>query len=169
MTELQHLTFGKEDANITVEAFINFACPYCKHYFFAADEVLTPYIENGDVKYIVKHFDKTKQHLLKGTVANIHLDYDDPDEAIKYIRDLYETQEEWTVSFETIERKMEDELRLAPQKHADDRSLAINRETFERDITGIPTVFINGERFDFDPVEDNQKTIQEKLEKALLN
>ena len=64
---------------------------------------------------------------------------------------------------------MEDELRLAPQKHADDRSLAINRETFGRDITGIPTVFINGERFDFDPVEDNQETIQEKLEKSLLN
>ncbi|PWG67463.1 hypothetical protein DEM28_28415, partial [Enterobacter mori] len=33
MTEITHLTFGSDDAAITVESFINFACPYCKNYF----------------------------------------------------------------------------------------------------------------------------------------
>ena len=49
MTEIQHLTVGSKDANITVEAFINFACPYCSHYFAAADEVLEPYINENKV------------------------------------------------------------------------------------------------------------------------
>ncbi|GGI02776.1 MULTISPECIES: thioredoxin domain-containing protein [Mammaliicoccus] len=167
MTEIQHLTLGNKDANITVEAFINFACPYCAHYFAAADEVLEPYINDGSVQYVIKHFDKTKQRLLKGTVANIHLDYNDPEETLKIIRHLYDTQEEWTLNFETIERKMEYDLSLSPQKNADDRSLAIHQETFERGIKGIPTVFINNEKFEFSPTEDDVATIQEKLKKAL--
>ncbi|WP_239747768.1 thioredoxin domain-containing protein [Mammaliicoccus sp. P-M56] len=167
MTEIQHLTAGNKEANITVEAFINFACPYCSQYFAAADEVLEPYINDGSVQYIIKHFDKTKQRLLKGTVANIYLDYNDPEETFEIIRHLYGTQEEWTLNFETIERKMEHELGLSPQKNADDRSLAIHQETFERGITGVPSVFINGEKFEFNPTEDDKATIQEKLEKAL--
>lgn len=167
MTTIQHLTVGNKEANITVEAFINFACPYCSHYFAAADEVLKPYINDGSVQYIIKHFDKTKQRLLKGTVANIYLDYNDPEETFEIIRHLYGTQEEWTLNFETIERKMEQELALSPQKNADNRSLAIHQETFERGITGVPSVFINGEKFEFNPTEDDKATIKEKLEKAL--
>ncbi len=167
MTEIQHLTVGSKDANITIEAFINFTCPYCLNYFAAADEVLEPYINENKVQYIVKHFDKKKQRLLKGTVANIYLDYDDPEETFKIIRYLYETQDEWTLNFETIERKMEHELGLSPQKNADDRSLAIMQKTFERGIKGVPTVFINDEKFEFNPVEDDKETIQEKLRNAL--
>ena len=62
---------------------------------------------------------------------------------------------------------MEHELGLSPQKNADDRSLAIMQETFERGIKGVPTVFINDEKFEFNPVEDDKETIQEKLRNAL--
>ena len=30
MSEIKHLTIGEQRAPITVESFINFACPYCK-------------------------------------------------------------------------------------------------------------------------------------------
>lgn len=41
------------------------------------------------------------------------------------------------------------------------------QETFERGIKGVPTVFINDEKFEFNPVEDDKETIQEKLRNAL--
>lgn len=163
MTEITHLTFGSDDAAITVESFINFACPYCKNYFKAADKTLQPLIEQGKVKHVIKHFDKTKQGLLKGTIANIYLDYHQPDETLKIIHKLYDTQREWKVSFAAIEGKMEQEFKLTPRNSADARSLAIHTETFERGINGIPTVFINGEKFEFNPLEDTQSVIESKL------
>ena len=62
---------------------------------------------------------------------------------------------------------MEDEFNLALNKAADERSLAITAEAFERGITGIPTVFIDGEKFVFNPLEDDEVTIVEKLSEQL--
>lgn len=167
MTEVKHLTFGSKNAPITIESFITFACPFCKNYFKAADHALTPHIESGEVQHVVKHFDKTKQALLKGTVANIHLNYDKPEETLAIIRQLYDTQDQWKVSFATVEDKMANEFNLTPQKDADERSLAINEETFERGIKGIPTVFINNEKFEFNPLKDEQDKIESLLNEAI--
>ena len=169
MTEINYLTIGSESAPIKVESFINFACPYCKNYFFAADTVLKPLIDQGKVQHTIKHFDKTKQGLLKGTVANIYLNYQQPEKTLDIIRELYNTQTQWKVNFATIETKMEEEFNLVPCKEADDRSLAINEEAFERGIKGIPTVFINGNLFEFNPLEDKQETIETKLTEQLNN
>ncbi|WP_259338966.1 hypothetical protein [Staphylococcus shinii] len=51
-------------------------------------------------------------------------------------------------------------LNLTPNKEADERSLAINEETFERGIKGIPTVFINEVQFEFNPLKDEQSEIE---------
>ena len=167
MTEINYLTIGSESAPIKVESFINLACPYCKNFFFAADTVLKPFIDQGKVQHTIKHFDKTKQGLLKGTIANIYLNYQRPEETLDIIRELYQTQAQWKVSFSTIEAKMEEEYNLTPHKEADDRSLAIHEEAFERGIKGIPTVFINGNSFEFKPLEDKQETIETKLTEQL--
>ncbi|MCG7338093.1 DsbA family protein [Staphylococcus sp. ACRSN] len=167
MTEVKHLTFGDVNAPITVESFINFACPYCKNYFKAADRALSDLIKAGKVKHSIKHFDKTKQGLLKGTIANIYLDYEQPEETLNIIHQLYDTQEDWKKSFTIIEQTMEQKFNLKPQKAADERSLAIAKETFERGIGGIPTVFIDGNKFEFNPLEDSVEEIATKLKAQL--
>lgn len=167
MTEIKHLTFGSNDAPIKVESFINFACPYCKNYFYAADTVLTPLVEQGKVQHVIKHFDKTKQALLKGTVANIYLDYQQPEKTLEIIRELYQAQNQWKVDFSTIETKMKQAFNLSPHKEADERSLAIHEEAFERGIKGIPIVFINDNPFEFNPLDDDQETIEAKLNKQI--
>ncbi|MDK9868220.1 thioredoxin domain-containing protein [Staphylococcus equorum] len=163
MTEVKHLTLGSPNAPVKVESFINLACPYCKNYFKAADQSLKPLIDQGKVQHVIKHFDKTKNGLLKGTVANIHLDYQNTDETLEIIRKLYDTQKEWTVDFATIEEKMQKQFNLSPQKEADERSIAITEEAVSRVIKGIPTVFINDKKFEFNPLEDEQSTIETKL------
>lgn len=167
MSEIKHLIIGNQQAPIIVESFINFACPYCKNYFKAADKTLQKYIASGKVKHIIKHFDKTKQGLLKGTVANIYLDYEQPQETLNFIHQLYDTQQEWKQSFTEIEKKMEEEFKLIPQQVVDERSLEITKETFERGISGIPTVFINGMKFEFNPLKDSEDEIANKLTQQL--
>ena len=105
MTEINYLTIGSESAPIKVESFINLACPYCKNFFFAADTVLKPFIDQGKVQHTIKHFDKTKQGLLKGTIANIYLNYQRPEETLDCIRELYQTQAQWKVSFRQLKPK----------------------------------------------------------------
>ena len=72
------------------------------------------------MKHVIKHFDKTKQGLLKGTVANIYLDYEQPQETLKFIHQLYDTQQTWKQSFAIIEKKMEEDFKLTPQQAADE-------------------------------------------------
>src|SRR5699024_5950336 len=81
---------------------------------------------------VIKHFDKTKQALLKGTVANIYLDYQQPEKTLEIIRELYQTQNQWKVDFSTIEAKMKQAFNLSPHKEADERYLAIHEEALER-------------------------------------
>src|SRR5699024_6608647 len=90
-----------------------------------------PFIDQGKVQHTIKHFDKTKQGLLKGTIANIYLNYQRPEETLDIIRELYQTQAQWKVSFSTIEAKMEEEYNLTPHKEADDRSLSTHRELYQ--------------------------------------
>ncbi|HLR19342.1 MAG TPA: thioredoxin domain-containing protein [Staphylococcus sp.] len=163
MTKVTYLTLGSSNATIKVESFINLACPYCKNYFKAADQSLKSLIDQGKVQHVIKHFDKTKQGLLKGTIANIHLDYEDVGETLKIMRELYDSQKAWTQDFATVEQKMQQDFNLSPQKEADDRSLAITEEAVKREIKGIPTVFINGKKFEFNPLKDLQRTIETKL------
>lgn len=58
------LSYGKKDAPVKVEVFLNLACPYCATFFQAADETLPSYMENGQVQYVVKHYDKPREMLL---------------------------------------------------------------------------------------------------------
>ncbi|GGA26150.1 thioredoxin domain-containing protein [Paenibacillus physcomitrellae] len=64
------LSCGREDAPVKVEVFLNLACPYCATFFQAADDVLPPYLASGQVQYVIKHYDKPREMLLYGTLAN---------------------------------------------------------------------------------------------------
>src|SRR5699024_136212 len=90
-------------------------------------------------------------------------DYEDVGETLKIMRELYDSQKAWTQDFATVEQKMQQDFNLSPQKEADDRSLAITEEAVKREIKGIPTVFINGKKFEFNPLKDLQRTIETKL------
>src|SRR5699024_7652604 len=150
-----------------VEVFVYCVSPACQNYSDAAATVVTAVVEQGEVQHLIKHLDKTKQALLKGTVANIYLDYQQPEKTLEIIRELYQTQNQWKVDFSTIEAKMKQAFNLSPHKEADERSLAIHEEAFERGIKGIPTVFINDNPFEFNPLDDDQETIEAKLNKQI--
>lgn len=160
--EAMHL--GEWDAPVKVEAFVNMACPYSVNFFKAADKVLIPLTDEGMVSYTIKHFDKPKVRLLHGAIANLYLDYSNPERAYNIMKEMFENQKEWaSADSKFIVKKMEEEYGLEEQSRTMSLSLAITKETQERGVGGIPTVFINGEPFKF-----NLKGGPTSIEKELI-
>lgn len=157
--EVKHLVLGSDESETTIESFINIGCPFCSTYIKVVDEIFTPYIESKKVKHVIKHVDRTNGALLKGTVAGTYLNYDEPEKAYEDMKNLLETRPEWTGSFEETLMKLE-ALNLVEQVGQASRTREILSEATERGVRVVPTVFINGEKFEF-PVKGEDAEIKE--------
>jgi len=163
--EVKHLVLGSDEAETTIESFINIGCPFCSTYIKVVDEIFTPYIESKKVKHVIKHVDRTNGALLKGTVAGTYLNYDEPEKAYEDMKNLLETRPEWTGSFEETLMKLE-ALNLVEQVGQASRTREILSEATERGVRVVPTVFINGEKFEF-PVKGEDAEIEEAFKTKL--
>ncbi|WP_072710548.1 thioredoxin domain-containing protein [Lacicoccus alkaliphilus] len=157
--EVRHLVLGSEEAATTVESYINMGCPFCSTYIEVIDEIFAPHIESGEVKHIIKHVDRTNGALLKGAVAGTYLNIHEPEKTYEDMKHLLETRPEWTASFEEALMKLET-LGLVEQEGHGARSKEILDEAAERGVRVVPTVFIDGDKFDF-PVKGTNEEIAE--------
>jgi glutaredoxin len=163
--KVKHLVLGTEEAATTIESYINMGCPFCSTYIEVIDEIFAPHIESGKVKHIIKHVDRTNGALLKGSVAGAYLNIDDPDKAYEDMKHLLETRPEWTGSFEETLMKLE-ALGLVEQEGHGRHSKEILNEAAERSVRVVPTVFIDGDKFDF-PVKGTNEEIAEAFSRKL--
>lgn len=169
MTEytVKPLHLGSEDAATKVEVFINLACPFSVNFFKAADKVIKPQADAGNISYTIKHFDKPKVRLLHGAIANQFLDPSDAEKTYDVMKDLFENQGTWvSQGSAAIQHKMTGEYGLKEQADAVDLSLTVTGEALERGVDSVPTVFINGEKLDFD-VKRGPTAIEKELNEAL--
>jgi len=161
------LSYGKDTAPVKVEVFLNLACPYCATFFQAADETLIPYIQNGQVQYVIKHYDKPREMLLYGTLANAFLDYSNPQKVYELMKDLFAKQSEWhEIDSHSIKKLLSEEYGLQEQPENIELSLKIIEEAIKRKVTMVPTVFINGKEFQY-PVEIDADGLKMEVELAL--
>lgn len=167
--DIEYLTVGLEHAAIEVEAFVNLGCPYSAKFFEIASEVIKPYTDDGHVKFVVKHVDRIKGQLLRGTVANHFVDHDDPAEGITVMKTLFERQNEWVNSFRETLDMCEHTLGLPENNAADDRGAEVLEDFNARGLKIVPTVFINGEHLsEYQPAKQSKdeivKVITERIE-----
>ena len=168
--EKYYLTIGEVDAPIVVESYINIGCPDTVNYFEAAYTTFDDLIDEGKVKHVIKHIDRTNGLLLKGTVANAHLDYEQPEKSYKILRDLFSTQSVWSTSYELMLDKLNRQLYLKEEQGSGKRSKLVIEEANAREIKEIPTVFINGKQllFDFDDsIENISALLRQEVKKEL--
>lgn len=163
----KYLTKGSEDAPLKLEAFLNLACPGSAAFYNYAKEILPTYIENGQIQYIVKLYDKPREELLPGTLVHLALDYSKPEETFQVIDKLYATQPEWRdLPDKEIKALLIREYNQQQEERKENTaiSLSITGEAIERDVQGVPTIFINGERkaLTFPLQEEQVKTIIEE-------
>lgn len=158
--DIEYLTVGLEHAAIEVEAFVNLACPYSAKFFEIAQEVIKPYTDNGHVKLVIKHVDKTKNQLLRGTIANNYIDHEDPVEGFAAMKQLFASQDMWANSFRKTLEMCEDTLGLPERTSAYERGVAVMEDYNARGLKIVPTVFINGEQLTaYKPAEQSKEEI----------
>lgn len=167
VVENAFLSYGVSDAPVKVEVFLNLACPYCATFFEAADEILTPYINNGKVQYVIKHYDKPREMLLYGTLANLFFDYNAPERIYEIMKELFRKQSEWSESdSDSIKKMLTEQYGLKEEPDTIEISLKITAEAIKRQVKMVPTVFINDKEFQF-PVELDAKALRDEVDKAL--
>ncbi|WP_339226040.1 thioredoxin domain-containing protein [Oceanobacillus sp. FSL K6-2867] len=161
------LSYGNLEAPVKVEVFLNLACPYCATFFEAADQSLAPYIENGQVQYVIKHYDKPREMLLYGTLVNLFFDYNDPQRIYEIMKELFENQSQWSESdSDSIKKMLTEQYGLKEEPNTIDLSLKITAEAIKRQVKMVPTVFINDKEFQY-PVEIDAQQLKDEVEKAL--
>ena len=166
--DIEYLTIGLDHAKVEVEAFVNLGCPYSKVFFDVADKVLKPYADDGDIKLVIKHVDRTKAQLLRGTIANNYVDHDDPVEGYSTMKELFDTQKSWSGSFRETIDKCENELGLPELKAQYDRGQEVLKDFNERGLKIVPTVFIDGEKVeDYKPTELSEEEIADLFKKKI--
>lgn len=163
--ELNHLVLGPDEAGTTIESYINIGCPFCSAYIDAVDEIFADYIDSGKIKHVIKHVDRTNGALLKGTVAINYLNFDEPETAYANMKELLSSRAEWTASFEETLMKLES-MNLVEQEGQSGRTREILTEAAERGVRVVPTVFIDGEKFDF-PVKGEKDEIKDAFKTKL--
>ncbi|MGE7664486.1 thioredoxin domain-containing protein [Ureibacillus composti] len=161
------LSYGSPDAPVKVEVFLNLACPYCATFFENADQTLQSYIQEGKVQYIIKHFDKPREMLLYGTLANCFFDYKEPEKIYDLMKELFAKQSEWhEKDSNTIKKMLTEQYGLKEEPETIDIGLQIVSEAVERNVKMVPAVFINDQEFQF-PVEIDAQQLKEEIEKVL--
>jgi protein-disulfide isomerase len=165
--ENAQLSYGKEYAPIKVEVFLNLACPYCASYFAMAEEVLPEYLENGQVQYIVKHYDKPREMLLIGALVNTHLDYENPDRVREIMKELFAEQAVWDKwTNHDIKHMLAEKYGLKEEPNNIDTSLNVIAEAIRRGVKMVPTVFINNKEYQY-PTEISAQELKSEIEAAL--
>lgn len=161
------LSYGSKEAPVKVEVFLNLACPYCATFFEAADKTLQPYIENGQVEYVIKHFDKPREMLLYGSLANCFFDYKEPERVYNLMKDLFAKQSEWhEIDSDSIKKMLTEQYGLKEEPETIDLSLQIVAEAVKRNVKMVPTVFINNKEFQY-PVEIDAAQLKEEIDQLL--
>lgn len=158
--------FGNSDAPIKVVEFINLRCPYCKMWWEKAEKVLDPYVSDGKVERIIKHFDKEKPSLRKGNVLHHHLDYKD-ENLREHVDSIIARQDDWgDLDEEQVAEWAQNELGLSAQSNAEQSSKIIE-EAKEANVFFVPSIFIEDYIFDENISDEELKEIIEiKLDRG---
>ncbi len=163
-----YLSYGSKNAPVKVEVFLNLACPYCATFYAIAEEVLTPYINEDKVEFVIKHFDKPREMLLNGALINAFLHYSEKDRTREIIKEFFATQQEWDhLTNQDIKRMLQEKYGLIERSENTSISLNILGETIERNITMVPTIYINDKEFQY-PRELDAEELRYEIETELL-
>ena len=169
---------GDEDAPVEVIEFGDYKCPYCKSFdqsFFP--QIDQDLIQTGDVKFTFINYPFINVDSKRSAeFAEVVYQELGNDVFWKFHHLMYEKQTEGTEKqdiytedylVETLKEITDDEqaeqVRSAFQDGAGEAAVEHDLEQVEkRDVTGTPAVFVNGEPFEGQTIED----LKEMVEKA---
>lgn len=155
---------GADDAPIKVVEYINLRCPDSKDYELNVAPYLDPYIEEGKIQRIIKHFDKKSVELEKGSLMNQFLDYEDHEKSYQMIHQLFKEQKSWARNRLSQIPHLALEYGLKLEKANQEQALRVTEEIKAVGVDRIPTVFVGDKAFvESIGLEEFKKEIESQL------
>lgn len=148
ITHQDSLKIGSDDATLKVIEYINLRCPDSKNYEENIAPYLDPYIEDGKVQRILKHYDKKKYPLEAGSVMNQYLNYSTPKETYNLTKRLFKEQNDWGMNRLSQIPHIAKEYGLTLQDDNHEQANRIDIEVRKVKITKIPTIFVGDIAFE---------------------
>ncbi|BCA85823.1 thioredoxin [Enterococcus saigonensis] len=142
------IMIGNKNAKKTIIEFINLRCPYCRQWFLDHEDLLKQEVANGNVKRVIKLYDKEKESLQRGNVMHQYITKGDEKKALADIKKIFLSQDSWgNLSLDAVAEFAENNLKLV--NYADELTQkAIRDEAKRANIQFVPTMIIDNHIFD---------------------
>lgn len=142
------IIIGNKNAKKTLVEFINLRCPYCRQWFLEHEDLLNKEVASGNLKRVIKLYDKDKESLQRGNVMHQYVTKGDATKALADIKKIFLSQDLWgDLSLDSVVKFAESDLKLA--NYADELTQkAIMDEAKRANIQFVPTMIIDNHIFD---------------------
>ncbi|AQW21453.1 hypothetical protein PL11_005655 [Lentilactobacillus curieae] len=142
------LTYGKAKAGKEMTVILNLGCPDSKQWFLDNQADLFKAVDEGTLLLHLKFWNKDKDDLVNGAVADDFVDYSNPEKALEYVRDVFENQEKLNEqNVEQVPEYLETRYGVTDGPHNTDASDKVIEEAVTNDIFKLPTVIIDDQMY----------------------
>lgn len=172
--EIKEMVLGNEDAPVTLMEYASFTCPHCRDFHNdVLEKVKTEYIDTGKVKFVYRDVYFDRYGLWAAMIARCN-----PDRFFGIADMFYEQQDQWLRSAKS-EAEIADNLRrIGKIAGLDEASLEeclsddakaralvawYQKNATEDDVTGTPTLFVNGKQYSNMSYADLKEILDEQL------
>lgn len=151
---------GSSDAEVVMVAYEDFECPFCNRYNNGAfDQIVSSYVESGQVKYYFKNFPLSRLHpwAIKGGIASECALNQDPEAFWIYKHGFFSNQDQlnniWKQkpsAFDKTMKRWAEQIGLDTQKfnqcydnREEEAEVSQDRQQgVSKGVSGTPTVFV---------------------------
>lgn len=142
------IIIGDKNAKNTLVEFINLRCPYCRQWFLDHEKLLEKEVASGNLKRVIKLYNKDKESLQRGNVMHQYVTKGDEKKALADIKKIFLSQDLWgDLSLEAVAKFAEEDLKL--ENYTDELTQkAIVTEAQRANIQFVPTMILNDHIFD---------------------
>lgn len=162
---------GNPDANVVVVEYADFQCPACAQFQPIVKEIMDEYGEQ--VRFEFRHFPLVAIHPYAEPAARAAEAAGQQGKFFEYHDLLFEQQSEWSGSINPAAHfaRYAEELELDVATFNAHQKSSVLREVIredmqsgrEREVTGTPTFFLNGERVELQTIGDLRAQIESAL------
>lgn len=157
------LNFGSNLASNQVITYLNLKCPDSKAWFLANQHELLNLVNGQDISQHIKLWNKDKEPLQNGNIANKFIDYSQPDYALQSIKSIFETQDELNnLDNADVATYLQENHNLTLNPNAEKVDKQTLKEVEINGLTSVPTVIVNGTQY----IDDQLAPIDELLKKG---
>lgn len=152
------LNFGRDTAPHDLIAILNLGCVDTQDWWLLNEADLFAAIDSGQIKAHFKFWNKTKDSLINGNIANGYLDYQHPAEAMAWVKQVFQNQLALREATD-VPKYLMTTYGIQPYASTATVKNQVEEDVLANQITSVPTIIFDGQAAD----EEKLQSIKQLL------